>query len=188
MWEATYSCDDYTALLPFGIGWLIEKTEMGQRTLERHLPRLARIELLVAGDGGFRLPQFYMHHRQNGGSVRQNVRQNGGAYKEGNLGKDKMENLNLTSSLFQPSDDDAAAIREIQEQTGTAPEIAEGAFYLGIHRHYGSSNRSDPIRSVSFFVPIVKELERDANFLGAGPMYRQYLRHKAKQMMKAGVG
>lgn len=92
MWEACYSCLDTTAWLgrpeiEDPKSWLGDKTRLSLRSLERHLPQLAKLELLVPGEGGFRLPRFYEFHRQNGGRDRQIdrqfVRQNGGALKEG---------------------------------------------------------------------------------------------------------
>jgi hypothetical protein len=98
MQRASWSCLDDTAFLDRDKAWLAKKCGMGFRTLERHLARLGygKLELLVWGDGGFRLPRFYEFHRQIGGRVRQfdrqNDRQNGGAYKEGFLGIPKERN------------------------------------------------------------------------------------------------
>jgi hypothetical protein len=49
MWEAAWFCEDDTAFLPSGPGGSGE-TEMGRRSLERHLPQLGKRHLLVAGD------------------------------------------------------------------------------------------------------------------------------------------
>lgn len=77
MSDACYSCIDNDAMLYCnGIGWFMEKATVGQRTLERHITRLAGLNLLVRGEQGFRLPLFYEWDRQNGGAARQNVRQN----------------------------------------------------------------------------------------------------------------
>jgi len=67
MWESCYSCLDDTAFLERERAWLMEKCNLSLRSLERHLPQLAKLQLLVAGDGGFRLPLFYEYTRQFGG-------------------------------------------------------------------------------------------------------------------------
>ncbi len=183
--RASLSCRDDTGFLRWKDAKLAYECDMTVRTIETHLPLLDKLELLKRADVGFRVVGWLRCLEKSSEKFSEERRKE--PKEERRIHADRSGNLDLTSSLFQPSDDDAVAIQKIQQQTGTAPEIAEGAFYLGIHRHYGSSSRSAPIRSVSFFVPIVKELERDANFLGAGPLYRQYLRYKAKEIMKAGL-
>src|SRR2546428_865797 len=64
MWEACWSCLDDTAFLHQSKSWLETKCALSRRSLERHLPQLAKIELLREGYGGFRLPAFWVHHRQ----------------------------------------------------------------------------------------------------------------------------
>lgn len=94
LWRVAWSCLDDTGFLPRSNAWLAEKCGMSERSLERHLPQLAKLNLVIRGDNGFRLPRFVGEFRQIGGgdrqSVRQTVRQNGGAYKErfyGNVGE-----------------------------------------------------------------------------------------------------
>jgi len=75
MQRDAWSCFDDTAFLkPPGVRdvkwWLGSKCDLKPRSMERHLPQLARLDLLVWGDGGFRLPRFYQFHRQNGGPDR----------------------------------------------------------------------------------------------------------------------
>lgn len=90
LWRASWSSDDETGWLAKSEAWLGEKCGLSRRSLERHLPQLAKLELLVRGDRGFRLPRYLAEYRQIGGSdrqfVRQNVRQFGGAQEEGFLG------------------------------------------------------------------------------------------------------
>jgi len=90
MSRASWSCRDETAFLDRPKEWLALKCAVKPRSLERHLPQLAKLKLLVWNGSGFRLPRFYEFNRQIGGQVRQIVRQNvrqiGGAYKEGMYG------------------------------------------------------------------------------------------------------
>jgi hypothetical protein len=87
MQRAAWSCLDETGFLDRPKQWLGDKCGISLRSMERHLPQLAKLEQLVQGDSGFRLPRFLAYHRQIGGAdlqfVRQFVRQIGGAYKEG---------------------------------------------------------------------------------------------------------
>lgn len=69
MWEACYSCLDDTAHLDASVPWFMEKCGMGERSVKRHLPRLATLELLVRGDQGFRLPLFFAYECQFGPSA-----------------------------------------------------------------------------------------------------------------------
>jgi hypothetical protein len=82
MSRASWSCRYETAFLDRPKEWLALKCAVKPRSLERHLPQLAKLELLVWNGSGFRLPRFYEFNRQIGGEVRQN----GGAYKEGMYG------------------------------------------------------------------------------------------------------
>jgi|SRR5579883_2881630 len=186
MWEAVWSCEDDTALLPFGIGWLMDKTEMGKRSLERHLPQLGKLDLLVPADGGFRLPRFFESDRQFGGVYRQIDRQSGrqigGAYKEGFNGilGDSLD-LALFES-FRP-DDDEGNIRELAKQHGIPEDLAQLAYYTGIARHFGTSGRKNAIRSLRFFDPVVGEFTREgsAQVAAASPWYVDYVRRKARE-------
>ena len=94
MSRASWSCRYETAFLDRPKEWLALKCAVKPRSLERHLPQLAKLELLVWNGSGFRLPRFYEFNRQIGGEVRQN----GGAYKEGMYGNvcEKTPSLPLT--------------------------------------------------------------------------------------------
>jgi len=87
MGRAAAHCIDDKAFLGKSQRWLAEKAGTSVRSLERHEPTLAKLELLVRGDRGYRLPLFFAYDRQNGGATRQIDRQNGGPltlpYSEG---------------------------------------------------------------------------------------------------------
>ena len=59
MSRASWSCRDDTAFLDRPKEWLALKCAVKPRSLERHLPQLAKLELLVWNGSGFRLPRFY---------------------------------------------------------------------------------------------------------------------------------
>jgi hypothetical protein len=73
MSRASWSCLDETAFLDRPKEWLQLKCAVKPRSLERHLPQLAKLELLVWTGSGFRLPRFYDFNRQIGGPARQNA-------------------------------------------------------------------------------------------------------------------
>jgi hypothetical protein len=72
MSRASWSCRDKTAFLDRPKEWLTLKCAVKPRSLERHLPQLAKLEPLVWKGSGFRLPRFDEFNRQIGGEVRQN--------------------------------------------------------------------------------------------------------------------
>jgi hypothetical protein len=63
---AAISCIDATGWLAWERFDLAEGCAVAERSLERHLPKLAKLEYLVRGDKGFRLAR-YLRDRQNGG-------------------------------------------------------------------------------------------------------------------------
>jgi hypothetical protein len=74
--RSAWSCQDATGFLPRSGWWLANKCALSLRSLERHLPQLADRDLLVKGDGGFRLPRFLAEVRQIGGSLSDTVSAN----------------------------------------------------------------------------------------------------------------
>lgn len=58
LWAAAWSCIDTTGWLACGRGWIAETCGLSARSLDRHLPQLAKLQLLVPGDAGFRLSAF----------------------------------------------------------------------------------------------------------------------------------
>ena len=56
--RTAWSCRDADGFLPQSRGWLAERCALSVRSLERHLPQLEKLNLVVWGDSGFRLPQF----------------------------------------------------------------------------------------------------------------------------------
>lgn len=178
MQRAAWSCLDETAFLDQPKQWLGGKCGISLRSMERHLPQLAKLEQLVQGDGGFRLPRFLAHHRQIGGrqeTDRQFVRQIGGAYKEG-FQSDWGDDNKLLSSPWNP-DDENAQIEAIGRTFSLNPSLAAIAFFTGVARHYGYG-ASEPIRSVQFFAQIAKEVVHGKQ---TGPHYLAYLKRKANE-------
>ena len=65
---------------------------------------------------------------------------------------------------------------EVIAEYDVSPELAHAAADIGIARHYGVSQKRDPIRSVQFFAEIVEDLK------SKGPLprgYPEYLHRKA---------
>lgn len=63
---AAVSCIDATGWLAWERSDIAEECDVAERSLERHLPKLAKLEYLVRGEKGFRLAR-YLRDRQNGG-------------------------------------------------------------------------------------------------------------------------
>jgi len=189
MWRASWSCQDDTGWLPRSNAWLAERCALSERSLERHLPQLRKLEFLVKGDGGFRLPRFVADHRQIGGKnrqfVRQNVRQIGGAQEEGFSGNIGKKILIPSSSRESGTDGDGAQIRAIAVRYGVTEDVAAAALYTGEVRHF-ASGAVDPIRSVEFFAEVVADLQRQSAQGGRiNGEYLAYLRSKAAKARKA---
>ena len=64
--EIAGACIDETAFLMWSRARLAAEMEVSVHTLERHLPRLRELNLVLENDLGFRLPEYYKL-RQNGG-------------------------------------------------------------------------------------------------------------------------
>lgn len=187
---ASWSCIDDEALLKKTRPWLAEECGTSIRTLERHEPTLAKLELLVrTEEGHYRLPSFWKFDRQNGGPprqiVRQFVRQNGGAQEEGFLRRELIQGTsNSTSSQTLGPDDDELKIQKIAKRYAIPEAEAYVVFYTGLIRHCELGD-GGPIRSVEFFANVITEIGEDLSKGGTrSTEYLAYLKVRADRVRR----
>jgi DNA-binding transcriptional ArsR family regulator len=187
LWAAAPYVIDETGWLPRPVFWLAKHSGLSKRTLERHLPPLAKLEYLVRGDEGFRLPA-YLRDRQIGGGVRQI------AEKEKERTKEK-EKGNTEITYYQESSNPErkptihvntlavlALFEALPHTCGSSTKadqdeaehwLAEGcclnsiaaAMIIGLSRHIASGGKDatpEPVQALRFFRQIVREF-RESN-------------------------